>query len=254
MTKIWEEWLATKMGEGHVGRLIRRPSGPFGFIRVDGHNLGRIVPETCPVRWDKVPRKGLRLERHFESTEETGTTHATHHGFVWTISEHAGRWKERKQGLNRGNFAPDGVQRRLLNSLASPGQAHTGLPVQEHYYESYNFISAQRWVESRNHLRKGQGLSRISHLGSAHNVKKIASLFSVPQFTMEFLGGFTVDFPLPQIRILVTLSQSEAGTCSTSGYLLWLCFLAPTFSYVAAIIHVRSKLRDCEPSQWYSPT
>jgi len=55
MTQIWEEWLTTKMGEGHVGRLIRCPSGPFGLIRVDGHNPGCIVPEACPVGWDKIP-------------------------------------------------------------------------------------------------------------------------------------------------------------------------------------------------------
>lgn len=93
---------------------------------------------------------------HSSRLREQDTTHATHHGFVWAISEHTGRWEEREKGLYRGNIAPDGVQRRLLNSFASPGQTHTGLPVQALYYESYNFISAQRWVESRNHLGNGQ--------------------------------------------------------------------------------------------------
>ena len=60
MAQIWEEWLTAEMGEGHIGRLIRCPSGPFGFIRVDGHNPGRIIPEACPIRRDKIPRKDLR--------------------------------------------------------------------------------------------------------------------------------------------------------------------------------------------------
>lgn len=144
MTKIREERLATEMRKGHKSRLVRCPSGPFGFVRVNGHNPRCIIPEACPVRWDKISRKGLEYGVTFESTKGAGATHATHHSFVWAISQHTGGWEERKQRLHRGNFAPDGVQRRLLNRFASPGQTHTGLPVQERYYKSYNFISAQR--------------------------------------------------------------------------------------------------------------
>src|SRR5258708_6724197 len=79
MTKIWEEWLATEMGECHIRRLIRCPSGPFGFVRVDGHNFGCIIPKTDPVRRDKVPCKGLQYNVTFESTVGRGTTHTTHH-------------------------------------------------------------------------------------------------------------------------------------------------------------------------------
>jgi hypothetical protein len=156
MTKVWERRTATEMGEGHVGGLIRRPSGPFGFGRVDSHYPGCIVPKACPVRWDKIPQKALRHRVTIASTEGEGSTHTTHHGFVWTISVHTVMRKERKQGLHRGNFAPNGVQRWLLNGFASPCQAHTGLPVQKRYYGSDNFISAQRWVESRNHLGRGR--------------------------------------------------------------------------------------------------